>query len=511
MTGVPTLWTWFGDAAQRHPDEAALDVAGNALTYAELGALVDRLAGVLLQEAGRPPARVGLLASHSLTAYAGYLAILRLGATVVPLNPRYPAARNSWIAEATRLRVVLSDASGSGALPPHMFTGRVLTLGDADTAALGGTLAVPSAGVATADDVAYIMFTSGSTGHPRGVPIRHRQIAPLLEWTISELGFRPGARVSQNCELTFDPSVHWMFAAWGSGAAVVVPRPSDVVRPGPYVRDRGVTHWFSVPGVAAIAARAGELTAGSLPGLRCVQFGGDRLTPAVAEAFALAAPNSEVYNTYGPTEVSVMCTVFPVGTAGALRLATPNGTIPLGRVLPHLEQAVLGDRGESAAFGELCVRGRQRFDGYLDPDGNAGRFLSWKEGSSAVIYDGTEPLTGEHWYRTGDLVHVEDGELVFAGRADFQVKIRGNRIELGEVETALREHPAIDEAAVVTVDSELGASLLAVYTGAETATKDLLTFVRQRLPLYMVPSRFRYMAALPLTANGKIDRAALTR
>jgi acyl-CoA synthetase (AMP-forming)/AMP-acid ligase II len=182
--------------------------------------------------------------------------------------------------------------------------------------------------------------------------------------------------------------------------------------------------------------------------------------------------------------------------------------MPIGRVLPHLEHVVLED-GLPAGTGELCVRGRQRFDGYVDPADNMGRFLEWEPGEAAVVYDGSAPLTDRHWYRTGDRVREENGELVFVGRLDDQIKIRGHRVELGDIESALRSHPEIREAAVVTFQTELGLSLAAYYTGQEIPAKDLTEFIRRRLPLYMLPNRFAHQDALPLNANGKIDRKNL--
>lgn len=231
-------------------------------------------------------------------------------------------------------------------------------------------------------------------------------------------------------------------------------------------------------------------------------FGGERLLPGHVAAWAAAAPDAEIHGAYGPTELSVMCCENSLGRLGDLRPPAANGSMPIGRVLPHL-QGHLQD-------GELAVRGPQRFDGYLNPADNTARFLRGEPGGEFHPYDGAEPLDERHWYRTGDRVSDEgDGLLVFEGRVDDQVKIRGHRIEPGEVESALLSHPGIADVAVVAVDGEWGATLVAYYTGVEISAGELTAYVRARLPLPLLPSRFHHRAELPLNDNGKVDRRKL--
>ncbi|MFF3408864.1 amino acid adenylation domain-containing protein [Streptomyces sp. NPDC002742] len=507
-----TLFGRFSATVARHPDLTALDVQERALTYTELDRVVGLLADLMAETHGAAPTRVGLMASRSLAAYAGYLAALRLGAAVVPMSPKVPQARNLEVVRATGLDFVLADEGGSTAAAElareHELS--TLTLTDVLAAELRESVTVPARPAAETgeDSIAYIMFTSGSTGRPRGVPVKHRNILSMVDWKIERYSFGPGSRFSQTSELTFDCSVDEIFVAWVSGGALIVPQRGDIVRPVDYVNRKQLTHWFSVPSVTGIAGRTGSLPPGSTPSLTCVLFGGERLMPEHAELWALAAPHSEVHNTYGPTELSVMCASTPVAKNGEVRQPASDGAMPIGRVLPHLEHVVLED-GLPAGTGELCVRGRQRFDGYVDPADNIGRFLEWEPGEAAVVYDGSAPLTDRHWYRTGDRVREENGELVFVGRLDDQIKIRGHRVELGDIESALRSHPEIREAAVVTFQTELGLSLAAYYTGQEIPAKDLTEFIRRRLPLYMLPNRFAHQDALPLNANGKIDRKNL--
>ncbi|MDQ0989105.1 amino acid adenylation domain-containing protein [Streptomyces sp. V3I7] len=511
-----TLYQLFADSAAAHPGRTALEVQGHRLTYAELEQSAGRLAARITEEHGGVPTRVGILAGRSLPTYVGYLAALRLGATVVPMNPTFPTARNLEIATSADVDLIVLDQAGAKQRD-QLTAGQVALLlpvvddelSEPDEPA--GQPAASAASVAApADGIAYILHTSGSTGHPRGVPIRHRNVVPLIEWMIKGYGFGPDDRTSQNVELTFDVAVYELFVTWGCGAALVVPRVDDIARASSFVRDKQITHWFCVPSVGDIAARVGALAPGSMPSLRLIVFGGERLIAAQAEQWAAAAPYAELHNLYGPTEVSIICTGQRLGERGVLRAPGSNGTMPIGQVLPHLEYVLLGEDGHPSDPGELCVRGNQRFDGYLDPAGDAGRFLTWEEGHPARIHTGEEPVTERHWYCTGDRVRTEDGSLVFLGRVDDQVKVRGHRIEVGEIEAALTRHPAIREAVTVARAGELGDTLVAHYTGNEVPTAELTSFLREQLPVYMIPGRFVHQEAFPLNANGKVDRKALT-
>lgn len=508
---IRTLYQLFAGSAAAHPDRIALEVRGSRLTYAELEESAGRLAARITEAYGGVPARVGILAGRSLPTYVGYLAALRLGATVVPMNPVFPAARNLELATSADVDLIVLDRAGAEQHDQLAAGHRALLLPVADDDLAAGHRAATAAPIASAPDgIAYILHTSGSTGRPRGVPIRHRNVVPLIDWMIQEYGFGPDDRTSQNVELTFDVAVYELFVTWGCGAALVVPRVDDVARASAFVRDKEITHWFCVPSVGDIAARVGGLAPGSMPSLRLLVFGGERLIAAQAEQWVAAAPHAELHNLYGPTELSIICTGQRLGERGELRAPGANGTMPIGQVIPHLEYVLLSEDGHPADPGELCLRGSQRFDGYLDPAGNAGRFLTWEEGTAARVLTGDEPVTDLHWYRTGDRVRTEDGSLVFLGRVDDQVKVRGHRIEVGEIEGALTRHPGIREAVVVARAGELGDTLVAHCTGSGVPASDLTSFLREQLPIYMIPSRFVHREAFPLNANGKVDRKALT-
>lgn len=506
MNDARTLDDWFTATVAEFGDQIALEVAGERFSYTELDALARGLAGVLIDEHGGVPARIGLLAARCPLAYAGYLAAQRLGATVVPLNPAFPAARNAAITRAAHLDLVLAqqDTPGQDPLPAPVVRADARLA----TCDYGSAPALPSS-TAGPGDLAYILFTSGSTGTPKGVPIQHRNVSAYLRHVIPGYGLGPGARLSQVFDLTFDPSVRDMFIAWGSGATLVVPSSNDVLAPARFVKRARLTHWCSVPSVVSLAMRLRGLAPGSMETLRWSVFCGEALTLGQAEAWRAAAPNSALANAYGPTEATITCTEYRLPEQVSRWPRPANGTVPIGTVYPALEALIVGDDGTRSADGELCVRGSQRFPGYLDPADNIGRFVVF-DGARASAYDGSAPLTEQHWYRTGDRVRVEGGQLVHHGRLDHQVKIRGYRVELGEIEAALRAQPGVRDAFVVAVAGLDGAlDLEAAYTGVTQDAEVLLAGLRAKLPSYMVPRGVTAFERLPLNPNGKVDRAAL--
>lgn len=499
-----TLFEWFARSAARHADAIALDTGDAVLTYHELAQAVAGLAGTIRTRCGGRPRRVAVFAGHDLLAYLGYLAALRMGATVVPLNPAAPARRNREIAEAAGVEVVLAGPDGE---PEAGLAAGPWTALRPSPDELAGRPDVPG----DAEDLAYILFTSGSTGTPKGVPIRHDNLAEYLAYTTERYGIGPGCRLSQTFELTFDPSVFDMFVTWCTGATLVVPRPGQVLDPVGYVTGRGITHWFSVPSVVALARRLRRLPPGSMPGLKLSLFAGEQLLLDQALAWSRAAPASVLENVYGPTELTVTCTGYRLPANHDAWPTTPNDTVPIGFPYPHLEHVVLDEAGLPATDGELCVRGPQRFPGYLDPADDAGRFVAFDGTGPARRYDGRDRLTPAHWYRTGDRVKAGDAYgLVHLGRLDNQIKLHGYRVELGEIEAALRRHPHLEDAVVLaTHDGPGRVELQAFYTGRPLDPAELIRLLQDRLPPYMVPTRYAHVIQFPLNANGKIDRKRL--
>jgi amino acid adenylation domain-containing protein len=509
-----TLYEWFAATAWRQPDRTAVETDEAALSYRQVHRAAQAVALRVLHRHGGVPARVALLAARGPVACVGYLAALRLGATVTPVNPGYPVLRNRSVVELARVEVLLSDADVGqvGELGPLAAT--TVTLSAAELPDLAGSQQAggpagelpPYSG--RLDDVAYVLFTSGSTGRPKGVPISHRSASAYVAHNLARYAVGPDCRMSHTFDLTFDPSVFDLFVSWAGGATLVVPAAGDLLTPAEYVRRKRVTHWFSVPSVVSVAAELDHLPAGQTPSLRQSTFIGEPLTLDQAAAWRAATGGGAVDNVYGPTELTVACSEYRLPEEPGAWPETSNGTVPIGQMYPFLDWVILDEAGRPGPVGELCVRGVQRFNGYLDPADDAGRFLR-VDGEVAREYDGDGPLTDAYYYRTGDRVRFEDDELVHLGRLDNQVKVRGYRVELGEIEHALRGHPDVSQAIVVAVGRADGVELVGCFTGRELSTKDLARWLRQRLPLHMVPRQLHWLDAIPLNPNGKADRGRI--
>lgn len=500
-----TISTWFDRTVAAHGDCVALEVDDHVVTYRQLDGLVAQAArDISTASQGRLPRRIGLLSTRGLASYVGYLAVQRMGATVVPLNPIFPDERNASIIEAAQVELILAEPALA-----MSFTDRpvIAVREDLQPAANNPGFLLPTCGI---DDFAYILFTSGSTGRPKGVPVTHRAVDSYLRHVIGRYRIGPGDRLSQTFDLTFDPSVFDLFAAWGSGATLVVPGRRDLLSPARFVNNKKITHWFSVPSIVSFASRLRGLPAGAMPGLRVSLFAGEALTSAAALAWHTAAPASIVENIYGPTELTVTCSEFRLPADVDSWPETVNGTVPIGSVYPELEYVLVSEAGRAVNDeGELCVRGSQRFTGYHDPADNLGRFFDEDKGYFTP-YDGHGEVTANHWYRTGDLVGNDAGNLVHRGRLDTQLKIRGYRVELTEIEHGIRSLPGIVDAVVIPqhgIDGEI--ELAAVYTGEAQDPEAVRDLLGARLPAYMLPRTLDRTDQLPLNANGKIDRHAV--
>lgn len=494
------LYHWFDASVARHGTRAALEVGGECFTYRQLADMAESLAARIRQEFEIVPRRIGLLADRNLLAYVGYLAIQRLGVSVVPLNPAFPQARTQHMLTASETGLVLADPKLAA---PPLDGVRLLVV---DPALVQEEPAAPLPPLLDEpDSEAYLLFTSGSTGRPKGVPIRQGNVSAFLAAVQDRYGLAPGARCSQCFDLTFDLSVFDLFAVWAAGATLVVPSRNDLLRPVRFIADNALTHWFSVPSAITRAQASGRLLPDSMPSLRQSLFCGEPLTWQQARAWKTATPQSTLINLYGPTELTISCSDFALPADPDEWPATPNGVLPIGLPYPALEYAVLDDSGNPVPDGELCVRGPQRFDGYLDPEANHGRFHPTPAAVSAPA------VPRDYWYRTGDRVTTRDGILIFLGRADQQVKINGYRVELGEIEAALRSLSGVADAVVVAVPEAADAlGLYAVCLAPDGEPTQLRAELVRSLPGYMVPRRVLTVSRLPSNANGKVDRPAVS-
>ena len=495
-------------SAARHSDRIAVTAYGEKLTYDAFASHAACLAQTLTDlGAGEVGTTVAILTDRSCQAYVAVAAVLFAGAAYVPLNPRFPAARNRRILASSRARALIVDARNA-VVVPELLTGianppaivaagcEAFSVLPPHLCRLGpATSASPSVPARSDRDLAYLLFTSGTTGEPKGVPITHGNVAAYLLSAAAMSGVGCDDRLVQIVDLSFDLSVHDMFLSWCHGAALYsVPERASLLALR-IAAESGITGWMSVPSTAAFAHQARLLEPDTLPEMRFTFFCGEPLPTPLAAAWEAAAPNSTIYNVYGPTEATVAISGFRINRARALT----GGVIPIGEPLPGQKMALFNERGESAEAGEICVSGSQVTNGYwYAPDLTAARFFKYR---------------GERWYRTGDQGRYDPAVgFVFAGRNDHQVKIRGFRVELQEIETVVRcaSGSGLVAAVPVVPDGEASAIGCAVFLVADETIRDSLQCAcRQELPEYMVPLQLFFVPELPVNDNGKTDYARL--
>ncbi len=489
----PCVHRLFEAQAERAPDAAAVLSGAVRLTYAELNRRADGLAHRLRGLGVGPETRVGLCLERGAEMVACVLAVLKAGGAYVPLDPAHPRDRLAWMLADSGARVLLTQSGLAGGFDG--FDGEVVRV-DETAPAPAADLAPSHA--ATAENLAYVLYTSGSTGRPKGVLVQHGSLANLLAATREAFGVGPGDVMPALASYAFDIWLFETLLPLTSGAAVRLVERERILDPDALVEEvSDATLLHAVPALMRRIAQA-ERERPRLGRLRRAFVGGDRVPADLLAEMRAALPSARISVLYGPTEGTILASTHAVPESGVVE-GHPIGR-PLGNVRLYVCDAP-GNPQPVGVPGELRIGGAGVARGYLGQPGRT---------AEGFVPDAFSGRPGARLYRAGDRVRrLASGELEFLGRMDQQVKVRGFRIEPGEIEARLREHPGVREAAVLAREDAPGQTRLVAYVVGEADAEALRAYLGRSLPEHMVPGAFVALERLPLTPNGKLDRGAL--
>ena len=502
-----TLYHLLQQAASRFGDRPAVKIGEELINYRQLLERSDRTASMLAGLGAEPGRRVAFSFNKSIDAIVALFALIRTGATYVPLDPAWPVERCAMICEDADIALWVGTSAPKGidgiktAVTSRAEEGAIPLSQASDHKPATASVAMPKR------DIANILFTSGSTGRPKGVEITTESLLHFSKWVVDEFGLLETDRVANHAPYNFDLSTLDIFAAVRTGA-LMIPVPERLkmfpYQMAKFIAAERITVWYSVPSALIMMQLRGKLTEHDLSALRIVFFAGEIMPKPALQAIAKEIPHATYANLYGPTETNA-CTCRRV-SPDDLSVESP---LPIGRAIADTRLWFLDESGNahklgnsSIQSGELLVAGPTVTAGYHgDAELTSRRLIPAPDGRGMA-------------YRTGDRVHLgPDGELMFDGRMDRMIKCRGHRIEPGEIEAALASHTAVLEAAVIPLpDPVFGNRIkacIAPREGASLSESDLIAHCRDRLPSYMLPDVWQFYPSLPRTDREKVNLQAL--
>ena len=456
-----TLAERFLQTAERYPDRPGLHPGLHPYTYAQLKQAAMEAAENISRNHSGP--FVPVMADKSFTCYTTILGALLAGKAYLPLNPKFPEARNRFMTEKAQK-------------------------GSLDMAYLEDPGRMP----------AYLLFTSGSTGEPKGVAVSHANVCAYLDFMLEAYDFSPEDRFTQVFDLTFDLSVHDLFLCWSTGGCLCVPDDNSSFAMAKFIKEVKPTVWFSVPSTVMLMDRMRLLKPEAFPSVRLSFFCGEPLYGGMVEAWKQAASNSRIANLYGPTEATIAVSRYDI-PSNAEMVKQEMGIVSIGKIFQGNDYLLHETSPDKR--GELCLSGKQVVDGYFDnPAADQQSFFT--------------DNAGKRWYKTGDLVREDaGGDLFFLGRLDAEVKISGYRVNLKEVESVLTANPSVDQSVVLYERQNDGPGIMIAFILPENKDysnePEMDAWCRAKLPWYMIPGKFIFVDEIPLNRNGKTDKQAL--
>lgn len=516
------LWHGFINSAKHFPDRPAVYAEDVYINYFNLLHKSQQIAATIQKHVLNPtPPLTAIFAYRSHAAFAGILGTLLSGHGYVPLNHNFPIARTRIMLERSgcssliidkysmhqldqiieginkRLLLIFIDNENVEELTRRWPKHLVIGAGDLESYDSWVEPRISD------EQIAYLLFTSGSTGIPKGVMVSHRNVISFLDYMIERYQITENDRISQMFDMTFDLSVFDMFMAWTKGACVCCPPQKTLIKPGKFIQEMELTVWFSVPSTVVFMKRLGMLKPNRYPSLRLSLFCGEALPVDSIQSWSNAASNSILENLYGPTELTIACSYYRWDAKKSYS-ECELGIVPIGYPFPGMDVLIVDEslcEVSPGKVGELLMTGPQLTLGY------------WKDTEKTSTAFITPLGKKEIFYRTGDRVRKPNNgaPMIYLGRVDFQVKIQGHRVELAEVEAVVREESGIDGVvALGWPHSSKGVDGIEVFLEGKPPKRiDLKEQISLRLPTYMIPRGFHFMEKIPLNTNGKYDRNAL--
>jgi amino acid adenylation domain-containing protein/thioester reductase-like protein len=501
------------EQVKRTPKSVAVQFEDQSLTYKELNKHADELAKILVMQGVKPGTLVGIFANRSLDMMVGLLGVLKAGGAYLPLDPSFPSERLAFMVEDSGVAVILTQTSLVSELPENKA--QIICLDALEQSP--STKGKKKSQLAKPEDLAYIIYTSGSTGKPKGVQIHHRAVVNFLCSMRDDLKINADDTLLAVTTLSFDIAVLELLLPLTVGAKVVIAS-SDVAADGALLADAltdtQATFMQATPASWRLLLEAGWKGKDDLK----ILCGGEALTNDLAER--LLQRGAQLWNVYGPTETTIWSTIYQVTSSANQGV---SNTVPIGRPIANTQIYILDANLQPVpvgVIGDLYIGGDGVSRGYLNrPELTGEKFIAnpFPASSSTSSRSARSVSAQREIYKTGDLArYLPDGNIEFFGRSDQQVKVRGFRIETGEIEVALVGHPSVKQAVVVawkerSSDASLVAYVVPASAGKEADASQLREFLRAKLPEYMVPSIFVSLESLPLTPNGKVDRKALPK